>query len=99
MPPPRHRKYPRQAWSLLRLPRLLIASHCSIRCRFVGLVTCHQGDAGFTKSCADNLEAHLAFPADQSASRVLGHVVRGEEGLAQHWLYSTLSLPALGSGD
>src|SRR5438067_1452760 len=46
-----------------------------------------------------HFEADLAFPAEHSTSRVLGHVVRGGEGLAQHWLYSTLSLPALGSGD
>src|SRR5947208_16899288 len=38
----------------------------------------HQGGEGFTKTCAVHLEALLDFPADHSASRVLGKAVLAE---------------------
>ncbi len=84
------RRYSRQAWSILSLPLSLIATHCSIRCRFVGLANRHATMRSSPTRCVttaaqsspglhSHLEAHRASPAERSASRVLGNAAAGVE--------------------
>src|SRR5205085_7070508 len=87
------------AWSLLRLPLFLIASHCSTRRRFVGLVSRHAPMRSLSTHCINTvaqpspdlrrpLEAPLGFPADHSASRTL----RNKEHTAITQLEHTVEL-------
>ncbi len=63
--------------------------HCSTRCRFVSFVNRHTAMRSWATRCLNNTapslldlhrqrEAHLAFPAEYSASRMLGHAVRAQ---------------------
>jgi hypothetical protein len=72
-----------------------------MKCHFVGLVTRHttmrtsptrglNNAAQHSSGLRRHLEAHLGFPADHNASRVLGKAVlakRGDAGLAQVLLF------------